>query len=109
MIAGALLATGIQAAGPPPKPESGPLGGSLPGDVRDLRDSSESSAIDVTALPRLCLGTVVNAERLPLFIDGEPASGVSAKVVAGLHSIAIGSRANVHSLDVPCDAAVAVR
>ena len=106
MILGALLTAGLDAS--TRDTETAPPGASPTGE-RDSGDSDESNALDVTTLPRLCQGVIVNADRRSLFVDGESMSGGSVRVVAGRHSVALGTRANPRAVDVPCDAAVAVR
>ena len=77
--------------------------------VSPITVSHDVPVVDVTALPRSPIGTVVGAAGHRLFIDGHVARGASAEVKCGLHVVKVGSAGVSKMIDVPCGGEITVR
>jgi hypothetical protein len=65
--------------------------------------------MDVKNLPAAKVGTIVGPTRHPFFVDGARATGSTAVVACGKHTVRIGTSRKTHVVEVPCGGQVAVR
>jgi hypothetical protein len=64
--------------------------------------------VDVAALPKARLGTVIGASGHRLWVDGKLAETWTAIVNCGPHEVQVGSAGTPHTVQVPCGEEIAV-